>query len=63
LLAESTDPRERAIVALMAFRACDGSEVVARHGRLRAGVHGKGGLEAIVLLPEVTRAILADYLA
>lgn len=69
LLAESTDPRERAIVALMAYGGLRRSEVVALNigdyapefGLRR--VQGKGGLEAAVPLPEVARNIVADYLS
>ena len=69
LLAESCTPRERAIVALMAYGGLRRSEVVAldvgdyapEFGLRR--VQGKGGLEATVPLPEVARDILGDYLA
>src|SRR5499427_2737909 len=69
LLAESTDPRERALVALMAYGGLRRSEVVALNigdytpdfGLRR--VQGKGGREAAVPLPEVARAIVADYLS
>jgi integrase/recombinase XerC len=69
LLAESTDPRERAIVALMAYGGLRRSEVVAldmgdyapEFGLRR--VQGKGGIETAVPLPEVARVILADYFA
>ena len=69
LLAESTDPRERAVAALMAHGGLRRSEVVAldmgdyapEFGLRR--VQGEGGLEAALPLPEVARAILGDYLA
>ncbi|HXJ81262.1 MAG TPA: tyrosine-type recombinase/integrase [Candidatus Methylomirabilis sp.] len=69
LLAESPDPRERAIVALMAYGGLRRSEVLAldvgdyapEFGLRR--VLGKGGHEAAVPLPEVARAIVAEYLA
>jgi site-specific recombinase XerD len=68
LLAESSDPRERAIVALMAYGALRRSEVVAldvgdyapEFGLRR--VRGKGGHEAAVPLPEVARKIISEYL-
>ncbi|MBI4543294.1 MAG: tyrosine-type recombinase/integrase [Gemmatimonadetes bacterium] len=67
LLAESSDPRERAIVALMAYGGLRRSEVVAldvgdyapEFGLRR--VRGKGGDEAAVSLPEVARAIVSEY--
>jgi len=69
LLAESTDPRERALVALMAYGGLRRSEVVALDIRDYAPefglrrVQGKGDLEAVVPLPEVARAIVAEYLS
>jgi site-specific recombinase XerD len=62
------DPRERALIALMAYGGLRRSEVVALDvgdfapdlGLRR--VHGKGGHEAVVHLPEIAREILSDYL-
>ena len=69
LLAESCDPRQRAIVALMAYGGLRRSEVVgldigdyAPEFGLRR-VRGKGGHEAAVPLPEVARAMVSEYLA
>ncbi len=69
LLAQSSDPRERAVVALMAYGGLRRSEVVsldlgdyAPEFGLRR-VRGKGGQEAAVPLPEIARAIVSDYLA
>ncbi len=69
LLAQSSDRRERAIVALMAYGGLRRSEVVsldmgdyaADFGLRR--VRGKGGQEAAVPLPERAREIVSDYLA
>jgi len=69
LIAESIDPRERALVALMTYGGLRRSEVVALNigdympdfGLRR--VQGKGGLEAAVPLPEVARVIVAEYLS
>jgi len=69
LLAQSSDLRERALVALMAFGGLRRSEVVsldvgdyAPEFGLRR-VRGKGGQEAAVPLPEIARAIVSEYLA
>ena len=69
LLAESCTPRERAIVALMAYGGLRRSEVVAldvgdfaREFGLRR-VRGKGGHEAAVPLPEVAKIMVSEYLA
>src|SRR2546422_7719459 len=68
LLAESSNLRERAIVALMAcggLRRGEGGALGVGDDAPGVGlrrVQGKGGLEAAVPLPEVARAILGDYL-
>ena len=69
LLAEPSNLRERAIVALMACGGLRRSEVVAldvgdyapEFGLRR--VRGKGGHEAAVPLPEVARVVVSEYLA
>ena len=61
--------REKALIALMAYGGLRRAEVVALDvgdyapdmGLRR--VHGKGGHEAAVLLPEVARVIISSYLA
>jgi len=69
LLTRCTDPREKALVALMCYGGLRRSEIVALDvGDIAPGlglrrVRGKGGAEAAVLLPEVAQRILADYLA
>ncbi len=69
LLKQGTDPREKALVALMCYGGLRRSEIVALDIRdvapglgLRR-VLGKGGVEAAVPLPEVAQGVLADYIA
>lgn len=69
LIGRSTRPRDRAILALMAYGGLRRSEIVSLNvggyvpefGLRR--VLGKGGHEATVPLPEVARAVLSEYLA
>jgi site-specific recombinase XerD len=69
LLNRCSNPREKALVALMCYGGLRRSEIVALDlGDVAPGlglrrVRGKGGAEAAVLLPEVAQKILADYLA
>jgi site-specific recombinase XerD len=69
LLTRCTDPREKALVALLCYGGLRRSEIVALDvGDVAPGlglrrVRGKGGAEAAVLLPEVAQKILADYIA
>ncbi len=69
LLKQCTDPREKALVALMCFGGLRRSEIVALDvGDVAPGlglrrVRGKGGAEAAVLLPEVAQKMVADYIA
>ncbi len=69
LLTRCTDPREKALVALMCYGGLRRSEIVALDvGDVAPGlglrrVRGKGGAEAAVALPEVAQNILAEYIA
>ncbi len=69
LLKECTDPRGKALVALMCYGGLRRSEIVALDvGDVAPGlglrrVQGKGGAEAAVPLPVVAQGILADYIA
>jgi integrase/recombinase XerC len=68
IIAQSSDRRQRAIVALMAYGGLRRSEVVALDvGDYASGfgltrVKGKGGDETGVALPKVAQDILADYI-
>jgi integrase/recombinase XerC len=69
VLAECTDLREKALVALMCYGGLRRAEIVALDiGDVAQGlglrrVQGKGGVEAAVPLPAVAQRILADYVA
>src|SRR5216683_1338570 len=68
VLEQCTDVREKTLVALMCFGGLRRSEIVALDvGDVAPGlglrrVQGKGGVEAVVPLPEVAQRILADFL-
>jgi integrase/recombinase XerC len=68
LVEQCSRPRDRAILALLAYGGLRRSEVVSGDvGDFVPGfglrrVHGKGGHEAAVPLPDIARTILSEYL-
>lgn len=69
LLEQCTDPREKALLALMCYGGLRRSEIVALDvGDVAPGlglrrVQSKGGTEVAVPLPAVAQKILGDYMA